>query len=203
MMIAILNQWKATLALNMRSTHHSNLVHYQIILRLVLLDVSPSDIKMDISSYKHSSSNVKVSRPKPPIKSREKLPNVTNAVSNQPQTLQSPHNESTMTTMPSLLTPKSAPSKPLLRTASTNNYDHLENYECIHTTDQKCSNRILWVSASNETAPVQYYNVLSTFSCSAVVHNAEKHEVECYEKIQTYETIPYHFSLTTKVSELK
>ena len=174
-----------------------------------LLDVSPSDIKMDISSYKRSSSKVKVSRQKPPIKPRKKLPNVTNAISNQPQALQSPHNESTMTTSssaPSLLTPKPAPRKPLLRTASIDNYDHLENYERIHTTDQKCFDRILWVSANNETAPVHYYNVPSTFSCSAAVHNAEEQtydEVKRYEKIQTYETIPYHFSLTTKVSEFK
>ena len=171
-----------------------------------LLDVSQSDIKMDISSDRNSP-KVKVSRPKPPIKPRKKLPNVTNAVSNQPETLQSQHNETAMTTSssaPSLLIPKAAPRKPLLRTASIDTYDHLENYESIDTTDQKHLDRILWASPNNETVPVHYYNVPSTFSCTAVVHNTEEQtydEVEHYEKIQTYETIPYHFSLTTKIPE--
>lgn len=76
----------------------------------------------------------------------------------------------------------------------------------VHTTDQKCLERVSWESPSNETVPVHYYNVLSIFSCSAVVHNAEEQiydEVKHCEKIQTYETTSYHFSLTTKVPELK
>ena len=193
--------------------HETN--HFQPPLRfgapssnLCSLDLSPSEVKMDISGEKYSP-KAKVSRPKPPIKPRKKLPKVTNTSSNQLQTFHSPQNETTMTTSssaPSLLTPKAAPRKPLIRAASIDHYDHLENYESIDTNDQECLDRILWAPPNDETVPVHYYNLPSTFSCSAVVHNTEEQtydRVQRYEKIQTYETIPYHFSLTTKVPELR
>lgn len=186
--------------------------HFQAPLRfgaqsngLCTLDLSPSEVKMDITREKYNP-KAKVSRPKPPIKPRKKLPKV--ASSNQLQAFHSPQNETTMTTStsaPSLL-PKAAPRKHDIRAASIDHYDHLENYESIVTTDQECFDRILWASPNDETVPVHYYNLPSTFSCSAVVTNAEDQSydrVQRYEKIQTYETVPYHFSLTTKVPELQ
>lgn len=174
---------------------------------LCSLDLSPSEVKMDISSEKYSP-NAKVSRPKPPIKPRKKLPKITNTTSNQLQTFHSSPTDTTMTTSssaPSLL-PKAAPRKRLVRTASIDLYDHLENYESIDTCDQECLDKLLWASPSDKMVPAHYYNLPSTFSCSAVVHNTEEQtydQVRRYEKIQTYETIPYHFNLTTKVPELQ
>lgn len=173
---------------------------------LCSLDLSPSEVKMDISNEERSP-KARVSRPKPPIKPRKKLPKVTNTSSNQLQTLHSPQNETTITTSssaPSLI-PIAAPRKHRTRATSIDHYDHLENYESIDTCDQECLHRILWASPNDKTVPVHYYNLPSTFRCSAVVHNTEEQtydRVQRYEKIETYETIPYHFSLTTKLPEL-
>ena len=161
--------------------------------------LSPGDTRINgiDSKDKH---NPKASRPKPPIKPRKKLPKVTDAVNSQSQTLHLSH-ETTITTSssaPSLHTPKAAPRRPLLRTASIHNY---ETYESIDTIDRECLNGIVWTPPSDRTVPVHYYNIPSTFK--AVVHDTEDHtyeQVQRYEKIQTYETIPYHFNLTTKVS---
>ena len=167
------------------------------------LDLSPSETKQDVC-------RPKVPRQKPPIKPRKKLPNATNG---RLQTLHSPQNETIMTSQsaPSLLTPKAAPrNQTFTRIASSDNYDHLEKYKSIETIDEECLDRVLWMRSSrdDETVPIHYYNLPSTFSCSTGVHSADHNsqsyeQVQRYEKIQTYETIPYHFTLTTKVPRLK
>ena len=140
----------------------------------------------------------KTPRLKPPIKPRKKLPKSSN---NQPQSLSQQQGEQTLTTSssaPSIHVPKAAPRKPLHRAASAHSYDQIQPYQSIDNIDQEYLDEILRTAQNGTPVPVHYYNVPAAFHCSAVANDMDDHSYETvqgYERIQTYETVPYQLEL--------
>lgn len=140
----------------------------------------------------------KTSRPKPPIKPRKKLPKQSK---NQPQSLSPQQGEQTLTTSssaPSIHVPKAAPRKTLIRAVSAHSYDHVQPYQSIDNIDQGYLDEILRTAQNRTVMPVHYYNVPAAFHCSTVADDMDDNnyeQVQGYERIQTYETVPYQLEL--------
>lgn len=170
--------------------------------------LSPSiDTKANSAKYVDAYSIDSSKKPKPPIKPRKKLPQRISEVQKS-RSLGSSHthraSEKTMTacsSAPTLHVPKAAPRKPsLLHAVSVSNYEQVQTYQSISAIDPECLDKILCTSLRrNGTASgMQHYSISSTFSSPEVTHGMDDNvyeQVQRYEKIQTYETIPFHLHL--------